>query len=230
MVTLEKVVPWGRSFDEYRRMFALTADDLRGHILGCGDGPASFNAEATARGGRVTSCDPIYQYDAAVIEQRIAATKAQVLAQTRKNADTFVWDAIPSIEALEQVRMLAMQRFLDDYPQGRADGRYVDASLPTLPFADGTFDLALSSHLLFLYSTQLGKPFHLESMIELCRVAREVRVFPLLAMSGAPSLLVAPISLALVARGYRVTIDSVDYEFQRNGNQMLRVTPRALVT
>ena len=29
MFTLEQVVPWGRSLDEYRRMFDLSADDLR---------------------------------------------------------------------------------------------------------------------------------------------------------------------------------------------------------
>jgi hypothetical protein len=54
---LNEVIPWGRSFDEYRRMFALSGDDLAGTILGCGDGPASFNAEATALGHRVVSCD-----------------------------------------------------------------------------------------------------------------------------------------------------------------------------
>ena len=46
---------------------------------------------------------------------------------------------------------------------GRADGRYVEAELPTLPFADRSFDLALCSHLLFLYSVQLGEEFHRDS-------------------------------------------------------------------
>jgi hypothetical protein len=41
MFTLDQVVPWGRSFDEYQRMFALTGADL-GLILGCGDGPAAL--------------------------------------------------------------------------------------------------------------------------------------------------------------------------------------------
>lgn len=36
--TLDKVVPWGRSYDEYVAMFALSSDDLRRRILGCGDG------------------------------------------------------------------------------------------------------------------------------------------------------------------------------------------------
>lgn len=56
MFTLEQVVPWGRSFDEYCHMFALSSDDLALRILGCGDGPASFNAGATRRGMAVTSC------------------------------------------------------------------------------------------------------------------------------------------------------------------------------
>ena len=42
--TLDKVVPWGRSYDEYVSMFGLTGDDLSLSILGCGDGPASFNS------------------------------------------------------------------------------------------------------------------------------------------------------------------------------------------
>ena len=58
MFTLDQVVPWGRSFDEYRRMFALTEAELRLRILGCGDGPASFNAEATRRGAHVASHFP----------------------------------------------------------------------------------------------------------------------------------------------------------------------------
>ena len=50
--SLEKVVPWGRSFAEYIRMFSLTEEDLEKRILGCGDGPASFNAELTKKGGQ----------------------------------------------------------------------------------------------------------------------------------------------------------------------------------
>src|SRR5215471_7275287 len=57
VLTLDRVVPWGRSFDEYCRMFALEEPDLARRILGCGDGPASFNAVATRRGLTVTSCD-----------------------------------------------------------------------------------------------------------------------------------------------------------------------------
>jgi hypothetical protein len=53
--TLDKVVPWGRSYDEYVAMFDLTSSDLKLRVIGCGDGPAGFNAELTRRGGTVVS-------------------------------------------------------------------------------------------------------------------------------------------------------------------------------
>ena len=73
-----------------------------------------------------------------------------------------------------------MRAFLDDYVRGRTQGRYLAASLPDLPFGGGQFDLALCSHFLFLYTDQLSCAFHRQAVRELCRVAREVRIFPLL--------------------------------------------------
>ena len=58
---LDHVVPFGRSLDEYQRMFNLSGDDLAKNILGVGDGPASFNAEMLKRGHSVTSVDPLYE-------------------------------------------------------------------------------------------------------------------------------------------------------------------------
>jgi SAM-dependent methyltransferase len=224
MFTLDKVVLWGRSFDEYRRMFTLTDDDLGIRIVGCGDGPAAFNAEATRRGGHVVSCDPIYRWSTAQIEQRIADTCDEVLEQARRNADQFVWgEAVASVEELALVRMRAMREFLEDFDDGKAAGRYVDASLPTLPMSDGAFDLALCSHFLFLYSTQLGEVFHRAAVREMCRVAAEVRIFPLLALDGQQSPFVSAVSSELRDAGYAVALERVPYEFQRGGNQMMRI-------
>jgi hypothetical protein len=143
--------------------------------------------------------------------------------QMRQNQHEFVWDTIASVDELGRVRMEAMQAFLADYPDGRAQGRFVDAALPSLPFDDGTFDLAVCSHLLFLYSQQLGETFHRTALLELGRVAHEVRVFPLLALGGTPSPFVEKCMTLLRDEGYDVTIERVPYEFQRGGNQMLRV-------
>jgi len=223
MFTLEQVVPWGRSFDEYCRMFALSSGDLALRILGCGDGPASFNAHATRRGATVISCDPIYQYDDTQIRERIAVTYDQILDQTRRNRDEFVWDSIASVDELGAVRMAAMEDFLGDFDRGKADRRYVTAALPSLPLADDSFDLALCSHLLFLYSRQLDESFHQQSIRELLRVAREVRIFPLLALGGERSPYVDGITAATRAAGCEVTVERVPYEFQRGGNEMMRI-------
>lgn len=223
MFSLSTVVPWGRSFDEYQRMFALTREDLGRRVLGCGDGPASFNAEATERGTRVVSCDPIYAFDTASLRRRIDETTPVVLEQTRANAHEFVWTSIHSVEELATVRRDAMQRFLADYDAGTAAGRYVHASLPDLPFADDAFDLALSSHFLFLYSVQFDLAFHRAALREMCRVATEVRVFPLLALGGEPSPYVDALTAEFGALGYHVSLERVPYEFQRGGNRMLRL-------
>ena len=204
-------------------MFALSDADLNGCILGCADGPASFNAEATRLGFRVTSCDPLYRYDADEIRTRIDGTFATMIDQTRRNAHEFVWDFIRSVEDLAERRAAAMNAFLEDYQHGRDHARYVDAGLPVLPFDDGSFTLAVCSHFLFLYSDQLDEAFHVAAMRELCRVAREVRVFPLLALGARPSIHASPVAEALRHEGHDVAVVDVPYEFVRGGNQMLRV-------
>jgi len=80
--------------------------------------------------------------------------------------------------------MSSVGLFLADFEEGKRQGRYVDAELQNLPFADGDFDIALCSHFLFLYSEQFSEDFHVTAIQEMCRVAEEVRVFPLLALGG----------------------------------------------
>lgn len=173
------------------------------------------------------SCDPIYRFDKGQIEERIAATYDQVLNQTRLNTHEFVWGSdIPDVEALGAVRMAAMRTFLDDYDTGKSVGRYVEAALPTLAFHDGSFDLALCSHFLFLYSAQLGEAFHRAAVHEMCRVAREVRVFPLLALGSQRSPFVDSCMDDLKALGHQATIERVPYEFQRGGDEMMRIRLR----
>jgi len=208
-------------------MFALSDADRERAILGCADGPASFNAEATACGWRVTSIDPLYRHTAAEIRARVTAIFDEMVEQTRRNAHEFVWaEPIPSVDALARLRAATMNRFLDDYPRGRHHGRYVDAELPSLPFADRQFSLALCSHFLFLYATQLTADFHIAAVRELCRVADDVRIFPLRALGATPSAHVPLVARAMRGDGLTVSIDTVPYEFQRGANQMMRIVTR----
>lgn len=220
---LKDIVPWGRSFEEYVAMFAMSEHDLGKRIFGCGDGPASFNSELTKRGGTVVSGDPLYAYDVDDIRRRIDETFEHVMQETRKNMDEFVWRHIRSVDDLGEIRMKAMQDFLSDYPQGKVDGRYVSESAPVLTLSDDTFDLGLSSHFLFLYSEHLDLSFHIDAITELCRVCGETRIFPLLQLGAVHSPHIEPVSQHFRASGYDVAQVEVPYEFQRGGNQMLTI-------
>jgi hypothetical protein len=221
--TYETIVPWGRSFDEYRRMFDLSTPDLNTRILGCGDGPASFNAHMRKQGRRAVSCDPLYQFTAQQIHERIEATSRDVIAQTRQNQAKFVWDVIKSPAELLQIRMQAMREFLADYEQGKQEGRYVGGEAPCLPFAPDSFALALCSHFLFLYSDNLSLEFHEQAITDMLRVAKEVRIFPLLTYNAEASPYLEPVCAALARAGHQVSVEPVPYEFQRGGNRMMRV-------
>lgn len=220
---LENVIPWGRSMKEYVKMFDLTPEELKLNILDCAGGPASFNAEMILQGYKVISCDPVYQFTADEIAKRIQDTYKTVIEGVKANQEHYIWQDIQSPEQMCAIRMTAMHKFLADFPLGTTEKRYVKDELPILPFAVNQFDLALCSHLLFTYSDHLSEAFHLASILEMCRVAKEVRIFPLLNISGETSPWLKPIMNELQKRGYSVEIKQVPYEFQKNGNQMLRV-------
>ena len=123
--TLTEVVPWGRSYHEYISMFSLSSADLKLKILGCGDGPASFNSTLSAHGGTIVSVDPVYSFSAGQLRKRIDESYEVVLEQTRKNREQFIWENIFSVAELGRIRMSAMASFLADFEKGKVEGRYV---------------------------------------------------------------------------------------------------------
>ncbi len=218
---LSTVVPWGRTFKEYKEMFSLSKSDLEKTILGCGDGPACFNAELTKIGGRIISVDPIYQFSSEQIKSRIEEVYPQIMEHVTNNKNDYVWDTIGSVDGLGKSRMEAMCKFLDDYKKGKKSGRYIHESLPELTFKNRSFELALCSHYLFLYSDHVNKEQHISSIKELCRVAKEVRVYPLLSLDGKRSKHLEPVMSALMDIGVNASLKPVKYEFQKGANEML---------
>ena len=204
-------------------MFNLSGQDLSGGVLDCGGGPASFTAELSACGHRAVSVDPVYAYSGSEIRARFEAEVEPMLSQVRATPGDWTWSYHRDPDHLLANRRAALDRFLADYERGLGDCRYVVGELPSLPFASGSFRLAVCSHLLFLWSALLSESFHIESLKELCRVAHEVRVFPLLTLRREPSPHLAAVRSALDADGWTSEVVSVKYELQRGGNQMLRV-------
>ena len=89
-IKLDNVVPFGRSLDEYVKMFNLTNSDLKLNILGVAEGPASFNAELTAKCGRVTSIDPIYIFEAKEIQKKFDAVLDEIIEQIKASPDDWI--------------------------------------------------------------------------------------------------------------------------------------------
>jgi len=200
-------------------MFHLSPGFLSQKVLGCGDGPAAFNAVANAFGGNVTSIDPIFKLSKNEIDKRIKETFTEVIDQTKANMDKFNWEQFGSVEGLGIIRMKSMKQFLTDYEEGKDEGRYIEASLPILPFEDNSFDMVLSSHFLLLYSDILDLDFHFQAIDEMLRVGNELRIFPVVDLNSDKS----PFLDAIMEKYTDSELVKVNYEFQKGGNQMLMI-------
>jgi hypothetical protein len=222
-VKLEKVVPFGRSLDEYVQMFNLNKSDLNQRILGVGDGPASFNAEATKIGVNITSIDPIYEFSGDEILKRFHEVVDNIIDQIKASPDDWNWSYHKSAEDLKFNRVRAINKFISDYEQGKKEKRYQIGELPKLNFQDQEYDIALCSHFLFLYSDHHDYQFHFDSIREMLRVSQEVRIFPLLTLMLQPSPYLERITQELRELGYTVSIIRVEYELQKGGNEMLLI-------
>lgn len=221
VMKLDRIVPLGRSLDEYSKMFALSSVDLQQRILGVGDGPASFNAEGTKVGLNIISIDPIYQFSGAEIKLRFEAIIDNIIDQVIATPNNWVWKYYRNPQDLKANRIRIFQTFLQDYELGKQEARYQSQELPQLDFTTGSFDLTLCSHLLFLYSQQFSLDFHVASIQEILRVSREVRIFPLLTLMQQTYPYLDVIMQKFNDLGYTVMIKPVPYEFQPGGNKML---------
>ena len=220
---LPEVVPWGRSYSEYVDMFDLGNQDLMGSVLGCGDGPASFNATMDKMGHYVISCDPLYSYSLVQIENMIKSAREKVMDQVRRNQSNFIWEYFSDPVHLEETRLSAMGIFLKDYNKGKDAGRYLPHKLPYLPFPDKEFGIALCSHFLFLYP-ELGFKFHLESILEMLRVSKETRIYPVVDVNCQVPEFREVLFNRLRFEGFNINLVKVRYNFIRNGDKMLKIS------
>jgi ubiquinone/menaquinone biosynthesis C-methylase UbiE len=172
-----------RSYEEYVRMFALEDMALQGKgVLDVAAGASSFAADACEAGIRVTAIDPLYKMTPEEIAEHGAKEIETSTAKLAGLADRYRWEYYGNLDRHRALRERSLERFLRDYGSLQPSGRYVNAALPNVPFADDTFDLALCSHFLFLYEDQFDYSFHEAAVRELLRVTKtggEVRLYPI---------------------------------------------------
>lgn len=201
-------------------MFDLAEADLgRGPILDCPGGGSSFAAEARALGADVVSVDPIYAVAPEELAARALADTDRANEFIQTNIERYVWRFVQSHDHWLELRRGGARRFAADivaHPD-----HYVAAELPELPFADGSFDLALSSHLLFTYADRLDFDFHVAAFLELVRVAREVRAYPLVDYGANRYPELEQLRERLALDEVESDVRRVSYEFQRGADAML---------
>lgn len=214
-----------RSFTEYRAIFQLTDTDLQGRILDCPGGAASFTAEASELGADVTAADPIYARPPEELRDLAVAETDRGSEWAIAHLDRYRWDWYGSPERHRQIRHTAAGRFARDI-MDRPE-RYIEARLPSLPFPDNSFDLVLSSHLLFTYADRLDMDFHLAALLELARVTTgEARLYPLVDYTSTHQAdLVAHLQHELHDKGIQATLRETEYEFHHGANTMLVLQP-----
>lgn len=183
----------------------------------------AFRSPLSALGKTVVSVDPLCVFPANEIEARFYSVVDDIIAQVKATPDDWVWSYHKSPDHLKENRRTVLHRFVTDYERGKAEGRYVVGELPALDFADGQFQLAVCSHFLFLYSDHLTYEFHRASVLEMLRVAQEIRIFPLLTLMLEVSPHVRPLVSEFESEGFMVSVEKVGYELQRGGNEMLLI-------
>jgi hypothetical protein len=198
---LDCVVLLGRTFEEYRRYFLLEPDDLVGKkILDVAGGVSSFCAE----GAR-------HQRD---------FVRSDLFVVTRKNPGTFRAGpgiGLPVHWAGADISLGFLQK---PHPE-----HYVAGELPGLPFADGEFDLALASYLLFAYQDRFDYEFHRDSVLEIMRVTRgKACIYPTVTFEAQPSEYIAMLRADPALRRFTFTEIKTDFEFIVNSNSFLKVT------
>ena len=119
---------------------------------------------------------------------------------------------------------MELQQSQGNYEKGKQENRYQVGELPRLKYDRNPYQLGLISHFLFLYSAHFDQKFHVNSIYEMLRICREVRIFPLINLHNETSPYLPFILTSLENKGYNYKIEKVSYQLQLGGNKMLRIT------
>lgn len=217
---------WSHSLRDYERLFALTEADKKSRILDCAAGSACFTAQMRQQGGEVVACDPLYAQPLERLKETVKTMGTRLREHCRSQCHEHPSDPSVSLAQWEAEQTHNTDIFLADYSQGIANGYYQPHSLPDLPFQDYAFDLALCANFLFDGQDYADMIPYLAAIKALGRVAREVRIFPLVNTKGELSEHVGPVMAVLQSEGYGIEIREVDYTLQKNANAMLRIWPQ----
>lgn len=222
---MRESVLWGHHFNEYQQMFNLVDADIGSRILEYGCGATAVNAALHAD-HQIISCDPLFSLQSDPLKQSVLTTFEEAVQYMKNASNQYDFSLYGSMEKLIAQRREGIAECLLDYEKGKMEKRYLPLDHEALPFKDFSFDYALSSYFLFSALEEQDVDFHLQCIRELARVAKDVRIFPLIDRRGQPSPMLGPVLLGLQQTNYAVEVREVNYQLQLGGHAMLRVWAR----
>ena len=224
-LNFENIAITGRIFEEYSAFFDLELEDLKSKkILDCPSGASSFVQTLKQNGIFAKGVDIIYKFTKDEIEKQGIKTLEKIYQNTSW-MDAYKMDFYKTKENHKKHREDALKGFLKDY---NLDD-YIYCELPNLPFENKEFDLLLSSHLFFVYDDRLDYDFHKNSIVEMLRVSKEVRLFPLVDIQNSKVLEEKNFSpfvykiIEELSKDFKCEIIKTDFEFQVKANYYLKI-------
>lgn len=224
---MRRAVLWGHHTKEYKEMFDLSDTELSLPLLEYGCGPSAFNSTIHDNNPSVVSMDPLFALSKRELFEKATAMfdeRARVLRSTPLLLDVAAYGGL---EAFIEYRRQGMALFFKDYDDGVIAKRYRADAIEALPFPDFSFNLALSSHYFFADGEGLSVEKALTMIKALARVAKEVRIFPLLNRPSVTSEQLGPVLLGLQQENYGVEVREVACSLYPAGNAMLRIWAQA---
>lgn len=219
---LYNILITGRLYEEYIAFFDLNIKELKDKkVLDCPSGASSFVSSASAKGIEAVGTDILYQFDVDAIKKQ-GEVSIEKIYEDISWMDGFNFDFYKSIESHKKFRLKALKEFSKDYN----DKNYFYNKMPKLNFEDNSFDIVLSSHLLFVYDDRFDYEFHRDSILEMLRVSNEVRIFPLVDFKNShihDEKNFSPYVYKIVdeLKEFTCEIKKVDFEFQPKANYMM---------
>ena len=215
---------WGESYENVINMFDLDDIDLKKSILDCMGPPSSFTPLARKAGQKVVSCSDVYGSNKEALEEKVPEILRQTLSIIGDNPDRFVGSAIGTTKEYSEKLKSSLDIFFKTYNDDFKEDLYSSESLPVLnDFNASEFGLVICRHFLFKENANFTVDFHVRCIKEMCRVAKECRIFPLVGANSEPAKILPEVMKALQDEGVDVEVRKVSYELRRNANAMLRV-------
>lgn len=215
---------WSHSLEDYQAMFDLSVDDLSKKILDCAGGTSSFNAQMYELGKLVTSCDMMYGLEPNAMSNQAHSMVKTLLEHIETLEDYFDIDKSVGIQKFFKQQLTNADLFIEDYPIGYQEGRYIQENLLTLSLPAKKFDLALCANFLFDGHQQLSFSFCKDVIEQILKTAKELRIYPLSDDHGNLSPMVLGVIDYFKFMDYETTLYDVDFSYYKTPQQMLKIS------